>query len=281
MSDPHSTPPPSAPPPGWQPPSSPAAPGPDRDPDGGSWLGRGVAWALALTILLIPMGIAYLRKSGGDEAYAVGYALGTGAVVVVGADLLRRLWPRVSDSGAPATPLAVAIVALVAIGGQFLLRGIESEDGAAAIERLASSCQESDPEPFGPLPAGTELVELTGPELANFNQVDARALPEGISLDRFVLRRIVVNGRPLGAAAAYPGIGSRPDALAGFQHGVTADAVPAGGSVRTQMIAGQPATVADAPGVGAAVGANGCWGVAVVASSVDQASTLGESLLAG
>jgi hypothetical protein len=232
-------------------------------------------------VLLLPTGIAYLRKSSGSEAYAIGYSFGTAVAIVVLAAVAVKLHARFSTRERE-IPLAgaVALVAVLAIGAQFVLRGSERNDAIEDFTELADQCTASGTEPFGAPSAGTTLVDLGAVERAAFVAGVETALPQGVSAERYVVKRIVEDGRTLGAAVAYPGVGSEQDALAGFKEGVAGDVLARGGSVSERSVAGAPSTVAQARGLGIVAAANGCWGVAVVGPSSAVAQTMGESLLA-
>jgi hypothetical protein len=246
----------SQPPPGHEPPSPPPPPPP---PSAGSKssLRRALEWALALAVLIIPMGIAYLRKSEGDSAYAIGYAFGTAAAVVLLALVAAKLYSRFGSRGSePPLAGAVAAVALLAIGAQFVLKQTEGSAAVSDFNELADACEADDPEPFATAGPGWTLVELSPAERTAFVSNASSVMPDGISAERYVVQRVVVDGRVLGAAAAYPGVGSDASVLAGFEAGVTAE-------------------------VPAVVSARGCWGVAVIARSRGDTEAIAARLLAG
>ena len=243
--------------------------------------GRAVAWWLAISIVMLPMGIAYLRRSGGDEAYAVGYAFGTGLVILLVALLAQAVHARVGRGGFPAPlPLYLGVVGLAGIGAQFALRAEDRSNGLAGFTEMVRDCQASDAEPFGSAPAGTELMQPPEAKLTYFRSSTAASLLPGVSADDFVVRQIVAEGRIVALAIAYPGVGADDRALAGFKAGVTRRVAAGGGSARNATVGDADAVVARTVDGGVAVAGNGCWGVAIFAPTQGAAVSLGESLLA-
>lgn len=242
-------------------------------------VGRAVAWLLAIMLVMLPMGIAYLRRSNGDESYAIGYALGTGLVLLLLAALAQAVQARIAGDPAP-LPLFLGVAALLGIGAQFALREEDRSNSVAGLIEMARECQASDAEPFGPAPAGTQLTDLPAGRLAYFRSRATATLPPGLPADDYVVNQVVAEGRTIGAAIAYPGVGASEEALAGFKAGVTRAIAAQGGSAGNATVGDAEAVVAQTAGGGVAVAGNGCWGVAVVAPTQGAAVSLGESLLA-
>lgn len=229
---------------------------------------------------MLPMGISYLRQSGDHaSSYAIGRALGTGMLIAVVAAVLQALHRRFTYRVEPAPLQAfIAIVAVLAIGGQYVLR---SRDEGADIDRIlaaAHQCQAADTAPFGSPPAGLSLVDISAQERQVFAQQAASAMPEGLSADLYVINRIVDGGSIRGAAIAFPGVGSFPDQLGEFGAGAIASA---GGTPTGTAGPGGRVTLGEGPGTAIAAGANGCWGVVVMSSSRSEAVTFSDALLTG
>src|SRR4051794_39213120 len=110
----------SIPPPGWSAPASPPAeaPPPDHPPKSRSPLVGAITWLLVSAIVILPMGIAYLRASGvHSSSYAIGSAFGAAFLIFLAAAAAQAVHRRVTGRVEPA-PLQgfVAIAGVLAIG---------------------------------------------------------------------------------------------------------------------------------------------------------------------
>jgi hypothetical protein len=231
-------------------------------------------------VLALPMAIAYVRESHDHaSSYAMGSAIGTGALVVVAAAFARRVLFRTTGR-LVATPIAVGLMALVGIGASFVIRGVERNDAVSQFNKAAASCQASDSQPFDSAPQGTQLATLSSTEWSAVRTQFAAALPSGVDVDRYYIRKVVANGGTVAVAIAYPGLQGDQD-VQDFESGFVSSVTGVGGSVESTTMAGEPVTVGTSTLGTMAAGANGCWGVALAGRDRNAVLTLGQSILAG
>ena len=138
-------------------------------------------------------------------------------------------------------------------------------------------CEGEDPDPFGSPRGGMSLTALTPAEQETFRAQASLAAGDEVPADAYVIERVVVRGRVVGAAVAYPGVGYEREAVASFQQGM---AHGMGGTTRPAE-PGEHAALIETPAGVAVAGANGCWGVAVIGQSGDDAVRMARSLVAG
>jgi hypothetical protein len=223
------------------------------------------------------MGIAYLRKSSGDDSSAIAYAVGTGIGMVflaaVGAEFYRRLSP---GGRTIAAPLALALAAVVGFGVQVFLRERNHAEYADTSAGIAS-CPEQSPDPLSDPPRGIQMVELSPAEQASFAARIETSLPGWTG--RYVARTVMVGGSKAGFAVAYPGITAVEDGVERFKAGALSTIDAGGGSVDEQVIGGESALVGSVPGMGMLAVTHDCWAVTIIGPNAAAVSGIGKALL--
>ena len=284
MNDDRPTPPPSEPAPGSTPPPgvpviSPPPPPPRPQAEAQRSSGP-VAWVLALTLLLIPVGIAYLRKSSGDDSYAIGYAFGTAIGIVFLAAVGSAIYRRFAGSGRDlAMPFALGLAALVAIGGQFVLRGLEHHTTEAEFVAHAEDCAAGGSDPFANLPANIQMADLPPAQRAQLETAFASQTTDGLSPDRILGHVFMTGGRPVGYGVAIPGL--TDDDLADFRAGVSDSVAAQGGQTESATVAGTEVLVAEINGTTAIAGKSGCYAILVGAQDRASSESLAAPMLGG
>lgn len=263
----------STPPPGWESPQTPDQPTP---PPRRSLVKGVIAWTLALTVLILPVGISFIRERGDHgEAYGTGAALGTAFLILAVALGVRALHQRLThrETGAPLQAF-VAIVAVLAIGGQYLWRANERANAASDMAAAAAACRTADPRPFGEAPAGTDIDDLDILQRVAFNADLERQgqLPDGLDATDIAAAAVVDrNGEIRAIVLGFPGVSQ----LDGGEAGLEAAVFP-GGAPPQATPAGVRFVTGPTPAGTVALGANGCWTLLVADISTGSEASLSE-----
>ncbi len=253
-------------------------PPPAAEPDSGP---SREAWFLALGFFVAALVVMASRRHGYESGYALGRVAATGAISLLIATLVRRVYLTVSGSAGDAWhPWAlvlagVAAVLLAATTWPDQRDGSSAESSLAAFANEAQACRSSTPSPlvtggmlsFRPVDDGTSQA---------FDTMLTRAEP---TMESLVEVRAVDDGDLTPAVAfAAPGF-SDSTVRSGFVSGLENSVEQAGGSFQSVAASTGTVTLLQAGQRYVASGFAGCYAVTVAAPSESAALRLEEEIL--